>query len=78
MYFVTITTVTGNVIRELNGEENRCANCGKTTSQAKERITGGMITCEEWACCNECVDEMIEKGCCFEELGDGMYRKQKY
>ena len=75
---VIITTINGNVIKELCGEENRCDNCGKLISQAKEMITGGMITEGEWACCEECSDEMVEKGCCFEELGENIYRQQKY
>lgn len=72
MYYITITKFTGEVVNEPYGEENRCDNCGKPISQAKSIITGGMIADEEWACCHECSDEMVEKGCCFEELGDGV------
>jgi len=55
-----------------------CDNCGKPSSQAKACISGGMIPDEEWACCEECYDEMVLKGCAFEELGNGNYREQKY
>lgn len=78
MYIITITKCTGEIIKEPYGEENRCDNCGKTVSEASSIIAGGMLAEEEWACCSECFNEMIEKGCCFEELGDGVYRKQKY
>lgn len=76
MCIVSITTVDGKVIKEPFGEEDRCSNCGKTHSQAKTVITGSLE--EEWGCSDECVDEMEEKGCCFEELGQYVYRQQKY
>lgn len=78
MWFVTITKFTGEIIREPYGKEKRCDNCGKPVSQAKSIITGGVLAEEEWACCSECANEMGEKGCCFEELGAGIYRRQKY
>jgi hypothetical protein len=75
---ITITKVDG--MKEIipYGDENRCDNCGKPVSEAKHIITGGFLVEDEWACCHECYDEMIKKGCCFAELGDGVYRQQKY
>lgn len=78
MCIVTITTVDGKISKIPFGEEDRCANCGRPISQAKEIINGGMITDEEWGCCNECANELEAKDCCFEELGAYVYRKQKY
>lgn len=78
MWIINITKYTGEIVKELCGEESRCDNCGKLISHARAIITGGMIAEGEWACCSECEDEMSEKGCCFEELGAGFYRKQKY
>lgn len=75
---ITITTFSNQKIIEPYGEEIRCDNCGIQISKAKHVITGGMLTDGEWACCNECSTEMSQKGCCFEELGNGVYRKQKY
>lgn len=75
---VTLTFSTGNVVKEPYGDFSRCDNCGKPSNEAKGCMTGGYICDEEWACCDECYDEMVEKGCCFEELGDLVYRKQKY
>lgn len=56
----------------------RCDNCGKPSDEAESCIAGGYLTDGEWACCEECYDEMVKKGCCFEELGNNVYRKQKY
>lgn len=75
---VHITTFEGIKITEPYGEYNRCDNCGKPENIAKDIITGGELCSEEWACCGGCADEMSEKGCAFEELGDMTYRQQKY
>lgn len=78
MCIVTITKIDGEVIKEPFGEEDRCSNCGKPISQAKEVISGGMITDGEWGCCKECANDLEDKNCCFEELGQYVYRKQTY
>lgn len=75
---VTITHINGDVIQEPYGDSARCDNCGKPSDKAKSIITGGQLCETEWACCGECADEMLEKGCAFEELGDMTYRRQKY
>ncbi|WP_374724111.1 hypothetical protein [Calidifontibacillus erzurumensis] len=75
---VKITLVTGEKLTVPFGKYNRCSNCGKTTEEAKEIITGGQICEIEWACCDDCYREMVEKGCAFEELGEMTYRQQKY
>jgi pentatricopeptide repeat protein len=48
------------------------------SNKAKTCIAGGYLCDGKWACCEECYDEMVEKGCYFEELGNEVYRKQKY
>lgn len=78
MYRIQITDVHGNTKTITHGEEARCDNCGKTSGEATNCIAGGYLCDEEWACCEECYDEMVKKGCCFEELGAGIYRQQKY
>jgi bifunctional DNA-binding transcriptional regulator/antitoxin component of YhaV-PrlF toxin-antitoxin module len=78
MVEVYIETVDGKKIIEPYGNEDRCDNCGKPISEVKSVITGGFITEGEWACCEECQEEMENRGCCFEELGQYIYRKQKY
>lgn len=75
---VHITTVEGVRKTEPYGDYNRCDNCGKSIKEARDIITGGQLCSEEWACCEECADEMLKKGCTFEELGDMTYRCQKY
>lgn len=75
---VTLTLVNGTVVQVPYGKLPRCDNCGKTTEQAETCVAGGYLCDEEWACCETCYDEMVEKGCCFEELGDLTYRKQSY
>lgn len=75
---IHITTVHGIKRTEPYGGYNRCDNCGMPTNKAKSLITGGQLSDGEWACCGECMDEMLEKGCAFEELGDMTYRQQKY
>lgn len=78
MNTVTITLQTGEIIKEPYGATARCDSCGKTADKAKGVITGGQLCDDEWACCALCYDEMVDRGCCFEELGNGVYRKQKY
>lgn len=78
MNAIFITTAEGKIMQVEYGEEARCDNCGKEISKAKNVIVGGEICEEEWACCNDCEQEMIDRGCCFEELGNGVYRQQKY
>lgn len=75
---VNLTLITGEERTIPYGNDNRCDNCGKTTYEAKNIITGGMLSDDEWACCDECCEEMLEKGCAFEELGNMKYRQQKY
>lgn len=75
---VTITHLNGEVIQEPYGDTARCDNCGKPSNKAESCIVGGYLCDEEWACCEKCYDEMVEKGCAFEELGDMTYRRQKY
>lgn len=75
---VNLTLVTGEKVTIPYGEHSRCCNCGKSEKEAKGIITGGEICETEWACCDKCCDEMVEKGCAFEELGDMTYRQQKY
>lgn len=75
---VHIITVDGLKKTEPYGEHNRCDSCGKPVNEAKDTITGGELCEIEWACCIECHDEMVERGCAFEELGDMTYRQQKY
>lgn len=78
MVNVYLTLVNGEQVTMPFGEENRCDNCGKSVSEANSIITGGELCATEWACCNDCADEMVDKGCAFEELGDMTYRQQKY
>ncbi|KFN04743.1 hypothetical protein [Bacillus clarus] len=72
--FATITTHNGQIVREEDRGEPRCSNCGIISNEAKTCIAGGYLCEEEWACCEECYNEMVEKGCCFEELGNNVYR----
>jgi hypothetical protein len=78
MYKVVIKKIDGTVEEVPCGNEPRCDNCGKPSSEAETCIGGGYLTEEEWACCEPCYDEMVEKGCCFVEFGAGVYRQQKY
>jgi len=75
---VNLTLITGEKVSVPYGKYSRCDNCGKTKKEARNIIVGGELCVEEWACCEECYDEMVEKGCCFEELGDMTFRQQKY
>lgn len=75
---VHITTVDGTKITEPYGTHNRCDSCGMPINKARSIITGGQLCALEWACSSECHDEMVQKGCVFEELGDMTYRRQKY
>lgn len=79
-YTLTITDVNGNVTVIPDDDKVRCDNCGKPSDEAKHCISGGALTDGEWACCTECYDEMLEedKCCCFGDLGEGVYRQQKY
>ncbi|KYG95710.1 hypothetical protein AZE31_18190 [Paenibacillus polymyxa] len=57
-----------------DGQE-RCANCGKPISEAREILTGRLYD-GEFACCRKCDDEHEELGCPFEH---GIrYRDLKY
>ncbi|WP_339317945.1 hypothetical protein [Paenibacillus sp. FSL R10-2734] len=54
---------------------NRCANCGKPITEAREILTTRLYD-GEFACCKECDEEHEEKGCPFD---DGIhYRDMKY
>lgn len=75
---IVITKANGNKKNIPLDELSRCNNCGKPSDEAKCCIADGYLTEGEWACCKQCYDEMVEKGCCFEELGAGIYRRQKY
>ena len=75
---ITLIDVEGNKIEIQSDDKVRCDNCGKPNEEAEGCIAGGYLCDEEWACCEACYDEMVEKGCCFVELGDGHYRQQKY
>lgn len=77
-YTILLTTVEGNVIESPNFEDSRCENCGKLSDEAVSCISGGYLAEGEWACCEACYDEMVEKGCAFEELGANVFRQQKY
>lgn len=75
---ITVTKVTGEVVKLPFDELARCDNCGKTSDESKGAIWNGQLAEGEWACSSECYEEMVNKGCCFEELGDSVYRPQKY
>lgn len=54
---------------------NRCANCGKPITEAREVLTARLYD-GEFTCCKECDDEHEKLGCPFES---GIrYRDMKY
>jgi len=53
----------------------KCANCELSIEVAEKVITGGQLDEYEWACSNNCYDDLIEKGCPLEI--NGHYRKKR-
>jgi len=53
----------------------KCVNCGLSIGVAEKIITGGYLAQHEWACSNNCYDDLTEKGCPLEI--NGHYRKKR-
>lgn len=54
---------------------SRCANCGKSDTEARSVIVSDSMYDGEWCCCNECSYEHDTLGCPMETGG---YRPMKH